>query len=343
MDEMNLIRDFRADVPVPDRARLTPARQRLYDEIARSQRRTARWRPMAVALGSALAVTAAALLTALPVRGGETDSAGGGPRSDQWVYQQVRWDTWKCATGADLHAYSEVGSFNLGVLTRPCEAKPAEPLYRTQWVRYDGRAVATSVRNSHSPDGPGGSDDVNIWHGRYEEAWEMLSPQPSDALVAALPEDPRAALAMIRKNAVPARPAAAPRLTRAQRDFTEVVEVLAGSVTVPPDKARTIHRVLTTLEGATPPVEVTDGAGRRALALGVDGHFRDYNGERNALQVLLDPDTYAYRGVRYVAGLDYRVGGGTSHGPGPHVTKGTVVATATRVHTAVVDRPGLRS
>ncbi|WP_327318399.1 hypothetical protein [Streptomyces sp. NBC_01235] len=48
----------------------------------------------------------------------------------------------------------------------------------------------------------------------------------------------------------------------------------------------------------------------------------------------------AYRGVRWVAGLDYYVGGKASGGP--FVAKGTVIATATRVSTGIVDGAGQR-
>ncbi|SER26303.1 hypothetical protein SAMN04487983_1013126 [Streptomyces sp. yr375] len=47
------------------------------------------------------------------------------------------------------------------------------------------------------------------------------------------------------------------------------------------------------------------------------GTFRDHAHERNATQVLLDPETYAYRGIRWVACLGYYAGGKASGGPSP--------------------------
>ncbi|WP_314224740.1 hypothetical protein [Streptomyces zaehneri] len=52
------------------------------------------------------------------------------------------------------------------------------------------------------------------------------------------------------------------------------------------------------------------------------------------MRVLPDPEAFAHRGVRRVAGMDYRVGGKASGGP--FVAKGTPLATATRLATVVV-------
>jgi len=330
MDEMSAVRQLRADAPVPDHARLTPARQRLLDVIAGPQRGHSGWK--LAAAGAAAAVTAAALLSTLPLRPESTAPSTHTPRPGQWVHQKIRWDTWQCGTGASTYGYSEVGSFNMGPSSQPCVAKPAKPLYRDKWIRYDGGALATADESSKDP------DDVDVWNGRYQGAWEMLPPQLSDTLVADLPDDPDAALAMIRKRSVPSRLVSAPRLTQAQRDFAEIVEILAGSPVVAPEKAWAIYQIIIGLEGATTPVELTDGAGRAVIAIGTDGNFRDYSNERNSMQVLLDPESYAYRGVRYVAGIAYSVGGKSSEGP--VVAKGTVIATATRVSTDIVDKAG---
>jgi hypothetical protein len=202
-------------------------------------------------------------------------------------------------------------------------------------LRYDGGAFATPDESTTDP------DDVDLWKGHYQSAWQMLPPQPSDALVATLPDDPDLALRTIREHSPSDRHAEARHMTRQQRDFAEVVEVLAGSSHVPASKAEVIYEVLRGLSGSDRPPVVKDGDGRPVIAIGTRGAYRDYSNERNAIQVLLDPETYAYRGVRYVAGLDYRVGGDSSSGP--WVRKGTVVATATRLATDVVDSPGRRA
>ncbi|MFE7928065.1 hypothetical protein ACFU6S_04920 [Streptomyces sp. NPDC057456] len=339
MDEMTAVRQLRADAPVPDHARLTPARQRLLDEIAGQPRRgRAGWQLKAA--GAVAAVTAAALLSTLtlhedgrtPTQPAPTATA----RPDSWVYQRVRLVLLNCPAGGSGSEYSEVGSLALSAGPRPCDPKTTRSIDDDHWIRYDGLSTAVPKQNTSDP------DDVRVRNDPSgPSATEMLAPRETDALLAALPDDPGSALKAILEKSVPTRITSAYRLTQAQRDFDEVVEVLSGASTVPADKARTIYRIITGLEGATEPVEVTDGAGREVLAIGIDGNFRDYAYERNSMQVLLDPHTFAYRGVRWVAAMGYYVGGKASGGP--FLTKGTVIATATRVATVVVDKAGERN
>ncbi|MFJ6630493.1 hypothetical protein ACIQMR_03650 [Streptomyces sp. NPDC091376] len=165
---------------------------------------------------------------------------------------------------------------------------------------------------------------------------ESLSPQKSDALMAEFPEDdPEAVLRLIRERSIPTRVTSAVRKTQSQRDYDEIVEVLAGAPAATVDQRRNLYRVITGLDGATNPVPTTDGIGRKVIAVGVEGNQRDYAWQRNTYQVLLDPETYAYRGARVVAGMGYYVGGKASGGP--FVAKGTVIATVTRQRTEIVD------
>jgi hypothetical protein len=338
MDEMAAVRQLRADAPLPDHARLTPARQRLLDEIAAPRRRHAGWKLKA--LGAAAAVVTAALFSTVALRQDHrppTEPAPATPRPTQWVYQHVDLSLMKCHTGLTTSAYSEVGSIDLGPGngTYPCTMKPGKQVAHDEWVRYDGLAYARPNPRKDDPDHLSIQGDH-----RWFPSNDMLTPRATDALVAALPDDPEAALELIRKRSFPSRLDSSQHLTQAQRDLDEVLEVLSGATTVPADKARILYRVITELDGATKPAEITDGAGRTVLAIGVDGDFRDRVWARNGTQVLLDPDTYAYRGVRWVAGLDYYVGGKASGGP--FVKKGTQIGMATRISTTVVDKAGDR-
>ncbi|MFD9393395.1 hypothetical protein ACFWBB_22525 [Streptomyces sp. NPDC060000] len=336
MDEMTAVRLLRADVPVPDHARLTPARQRLLDEIAGQPRHgRAGWKLRTA--GAVAAVTAAALLSTLTLREDDRTPTQPAPtataRPTSWVYHHVQLDALDCGVGRST-LDGETGRVNLSPGQGPCETTTTRRLDADRWIRYDGMSTAMPDQNTSDP------DDVQVWNEPVQQTLETLPPRQADALLAALPDDPDSALRAILEKSVPTRVTSAYRLTPAQRDFDEVVEVLSGASAVPADKARTIYRIITGLEGATEPVQVTDGAGREVLAIGVDGNFRDYAWERNSLQVLLDPHTFAYRGVRWVAGLGYYVGGKASGGP--FLTKGTVLATATRVATVVVDKAGER-
>ncbi|MDX2547820.1 hypothetical protein ACOT81_42350 [Streptomyces sp. WI04-05B] len=328
---MTAVQRFRDEAPRLDHARLTAGHRRFQAGITETRRRRrGGWQLAAV--GAVASVVATALLSTLTMRQEEAASTRPESHAQRWVYQEVRWDTWQCGTGAGTDGYSEVGSFNLGPASPSCSARPAAPKYKHKWIRYNGSALATPDESTSDP------DDVDVWQGNYQTGWELLPPEDSDDLVARLPADAAAALRLIRGHSVPTRFAGTLRLTQVQRDFADVVGVLATAPDLPPAKARTLHDVIMSLAGVTVPVRVTDGVGRAVLAIGVDGDFRDYSDQRNSMQVLLDPKTFAYRGVRYVAGLDYHVGGKSSGGP--FVAKGTVLATATRVSTALVEKAG---
>ncbi|ANH92522.1 hypothetical protein ACFUCQ_20630 [Streptomyces sp. NPDC057197] len=333
MDEISAVRKLRADVPVPDPARLASARRRLMDEVSAAPGRPPAWRLKVVT--ACVAVVATALVSTLLLRPERTAPADAAPRADRWVYQKVRWDTRWCGTGTLAHGYSEVGSFSLGSSARPCRGKSAEPAYQERWIRYDGGALATPDDSTDDP------DDVDVWKGSFQDGWEMLAPGETDALIAALPADPQGALRLIRARSVPTHQAYTLRLSRAERDLVDVAELLSGASEVPPDKARTIHGVITALDDAKAPVRTTDGLGRRVLAFGLGGAAHDDPGARSRMQVLLDPDTFAYRGIRYVAGLDRAAGDDGS--TGPSVPEGTVLAVASRVTTGLVDRAGRRA
>ncbi|MFD7936120.1 hypothetical protein ACFV4T_16600 [Streptomyces sp. NPDC059755] len=338
MDEMTAVRQLRADAPLPDRARLAPAHRRLLDEIeGRPRHGRAGWKLKAA--GAVAAVTAAALLSTLTLHEDDRTPAQpvptATPRPTSWVFHQVRLDT-VCDAGMSPFDYSEAGVLQLWPGgKRPCDTKTKTSLDSYRWIRYDGTSTALADRNTAPADVQVRTDPLG------PSSRQMLAPRETDALLATLPDDPDAALKAILKKSVPTRVTSAYRLTQAQRDFDEVVEVLSGASAVPADKARTIYRIITGLEGATEPARATDGAGRKVLAIGIDGNFRDYAYERNSMQVLLDPETFAYRGVRWVAGMDYYVGGKASGGP--FVAKGTVLGTATRLATVVVDKAGDRN
>ncbi|MFE2533574.1 hypothetical protein [Streptomyces sp. NPDC059371] len=330
---MTALRRFRAEASVPGDARIAAGHRRLQAGIARTRSARNVRRQFTLA-GAVASVVATAMLSALVLRHEDISPAAPHPRAQRWLYQEVRWDTWQCGTGASTDRYSEVGSFDLGPASPSCHAEPAAPVDKDKWIRYDGSALATPDESTTDP------RDVDLWKGNFQAGWEMLPPEAADDLVSRLPADPAAALRLIRTRSLPTRFASTLRLTPAQRDFAKVVGVFSTAPDLPQDKARTLYEVIRRLAGATEPVRVTDGAGRAVLAIGVEGRYRDASDERNGMQVLLSPASLAYRGVRYVAGLDYRIGGEASGGP--FVAKGTVVATATRISTVLVDRAGQR-
>lgn len=334
MDEMRTLQDFRADAPTPDRARLAPGHQRLLDEGGRPKRRL-RGGWWLAAVGSATAITVVATLVTLMPAPDEPAASAVKPRADQWIYRKTVWRTVNCGYGGSGSGSMEMLDLNLDSHRRPCDLHHEQSRDEEAWVRYDGR------RPMPAGAAPGATpEDVAEW---VDAGGDTLSPQQADALVEDLPGDADAALRMIRKRSIPSRVTSAWRLTQAQRDFEEVAEVLAMATRVPSDKRELLYRIAGELDGARA-VETSpepDRGHERLVALAVDGNYRDYSYERNTFQVLFDPETFAFRGFRLVAGMGYYVNGKASGGP--YVAKGTVLATAMRVTTKVVDKAGART
>ncbi|WP_406400065.1 hypothetical protein OH805_13580 [Streptomyces sp. NBC_00879] len=334
MDEMRTLKDFRADAPTPDRARLAPGHQRVLDEAGRPKRRL-RGGWWLAAIGAAAAITVVATLATLLPAPHEPAASDVKPRADQWIYRKTAWRTVNCSYVASGSGSMEWLDLNLESDRRPCDLHGEQSRDEEGWVRYDGRMpMPRGAGAGATPEG------VEEW---VDAGGDTLSPQQADALVEDLPDDTDAALRMIRKRSIPSRVTSAWRLTQAQRDFEEVAEVLAMATRVPSDKKKLLYRIAGELDGART-VEAgpePDRGHKRLVALAVDGNYRDYSYERNTFQVLFDPETFAFRGFRLVAGMGYYVDGKASGGP--YVAKGTVLATAVRVTTKVVDKSGART
>ncbi|MFF8292267.1 hypothetical protein ACF068_23955 [Streptomyces sp. NPDC016309] len=336
MDEMRTLQDFRADAPTPDRARLAPGHARLLDEAARPRRRLwGGWR-LAVA-GAAAAVTAVATLATLLPAGHEPPAPAAPaakPRADQWIYRKTEWRMVNCEAGGSGGRGMEMLGFNLYFTQgRPCDLGSLRSRTDEDWTRYDGfdermgaETPPPQTRTGATYGGTGNGD--------------TLTPRQADALVEDLPDDTDGTLRLIRKRSIPSRVSSAWRLTQAQRDFEEIAEVLAVTPSMPEEKGKLLIRTAGELPGAKLTSTVVPDGRETLMALGVEGNYRDYSYERNTFEVLFDPRTQAFRGFRLVAGIGYYVGGKKSGGP--FVTKGTVLATAMRVTTEVVDAPGTR-
>ncbi|RST18708.1 hypothetical protein E2C00_14770 [Streptomyces sp. WAC05374] len=334
MDEMRTLQDFRADAPAPDRARLAPGRQRLLDEAARPRRRLrGGWWP-AVA-GAAAAVTAVATLATLLPADHEPAAPAVKPRADQWIYRKTEWRMVDCGAGGSGGEGMEMLNIDLSFnrTGASCDLRTRKPYTQEAWERYDGWDEFTGeVPPAQTPSGA-----------RYGGAGsgDTLTHRQSDSLVEDLPDDTDGALRLIRKRSIPSRSTSAWRLTQGQRDFEEIAEVLATATVMPEAKGRLLFRTARKLPGATLTSTAAPGGKGALLALGVEGNYRDYSYARNTFQVLFDPETQAFRGFRLVAGIGYYVSGKESGGP--YVAKGTVLATALRATTEVVDARGERS
>jgi hypothetical protein len=312
MDEMTRVRELRAAVPLPDRARLAPGRALLLAAATEQRRRTGRTRRQLVLVAVAAAVTAVAVTVSVLLSGhtgrkvepaapvdlrglsaarlleraarvvaAEPDDTV--PTAKQWIYTksiQEGEDTLKDSTKRKLYVSES-------------------------WIRYDGSAMADrmpmqkelQVTPMHLENGGEGDD---------------RSPRELYRFLAALPADGAQTLAAIR---------AAHAIgdikgeTKTQRAYREISVLLTADV-LPSKGLAGLYLALATLPGGS----VTDhlvenAAGRRVIAVSYAKSDPSPNGGRMWDQWLLDPQTYRVVGTRMVEGdtlADGKAVGGNS-------------------------------
>lgn len=330
MDEMTQLRELRADAPVPDRAALTPGRERLTDAIAvkgrRSLRQRADWR--IASLGAVVAITAAAIFVtqvvdiSAPRQSGPATVAGDldlsspsaalgqaadfldrqdvppEPRSDQWIYlreenpeQAEQWAELPAEVREDMQ-----WSYN-----------------PDSWIPYDDKAAENDASDTD-----------------YRTARE------SYRIAADLPEDPTALLARLRKVFPTGSGPDGPSEAEDEHNF-RALSVLMESYPLPPNALARIYRAMATVGG----VEVTDHLIRDAAGRQVIAVTRAY--DRNTRrEILIDPVDYSYAGEREVVARTHEIlGPDDSDGPDRTVRKrGDILINVARTKAAVVDAEG---
>jgi hypothetical protein len=304
MDDLTLVREFRADAPAGAPA---AAREALLDAMEPRRRVRGRW-PAAAAAVAAVAVTAlvvqtgpAASPSAATVLGRAADAAAKDPvprpRDDQWILQTM----YGGATDGE-----------------PFEMIPGEA-----WFRFDGTQFANAP-----------SDHPERLHVQDLQV-EPEIPSPAAWYDAAeqLPHEPAALLAALRAGGL----ADADGGSEAVRNYSAVVETL-GQPVLPARARADLFRALATIPG----VAIDDDAepdllGEPVLAVTLD-RAPDASGLLSRRELLLDPDTYTYRGVRVTALEDGRLGGASSKGS--DVTAGETWYEDTVEDAVVVDEPG---
>ncbi|MEV0147926.1 MULTISPECIES: CU044_5270 family protein [unclassified Nonomuraea] len=189
------------------------------------------------------------------------------------------------------------------------------------WIRADGKRVASKVDGKLVTSDPGGRTLENTY-----------------AMVAALPTDPDELLARFRK--VPAMKGG----DQDQWIFERFGVTLSQNI-VPPAQEAAIFQAMAELPGVTVNESAVDVEGRAALSVS-----RVADGWRN-VEILLDPQTYAYRGRRESAVTDHEerieqvsFKNGTAVPKSSRVEwtieKGTLWRTVTRTAVGVVDQAG---
>lgn len=331
MNELDFVRELRADTASPTREQLAAGRARLLAAMDGSRgegqllRRPprARYLRRVLVAGVAGAVAALALEAhgsntarvpvgtskvkvrlAAQVLGAAATSVASQPRTRPAPYQWI---------------YSSFIARTIGQATQRDEG----------WARFDGRQTAYLQGGQlivhTSPVPPSGS---SYPMGAY------------DAL-AKLPSSPKALLAAVGREvaenpASVAPPGSSPsdhRQTRQQLAFQFLAQLLWQAAQAAPARAEAaVFRALASIPGVSVERGIIDAAGRPAIGVSDTGDEQ---------QLLLEARTYNVIGLRTISDGTWPVNV-MAKGPGPTYPRGTVIESDAWVKVALVSRPGQR-
>ncbi|MEU6272360.1 CU044_5270 family protein [Streptomyces populi] len=323
VDEMKDVREFRAEAPKPDRARLAEGRDRLSSAARRGRGRRLRadWRLAAV--GAAAALTAVAVLASglggSGHSGAERTSPAASrtvPGSVQEVLERAASTTERADPPPTPHAgqwvYVKKLSASPGIWPESAAPRPEpEPEPEEYWTRY------ADPRFENGKEG----DDRSM-----RERLRFLDE---------LPDDPAAVLKKVRAY----YPSGKGGLESEGEHDMRALSVLFDSQPVPPQVLAKLYRAL----AAVPGVEVTDHlvrdlAGRDALAIG-----HDEKGQKVRREILIDPRTYQYLGDRWLVVKAYKdTFPGADDTPDRPWKVGDIIFQHALLATGVVDHKGDR-
>lgn len=333
MNELELLRELRADLPGPSPSRLAAGRERLLASIAQAPtghpalRRPRLHAPRlrltipaaaALAVGLWLVLTPGArqarpmvrvsladqVLRSAAIRAAARPAVK--PRPNQWIYTR-------------LVSYSSGAGRSTSV----------------SWLRFDGRAEAYYQ---------GGQLIVHRTPGVAERGGSALKRFLADATtatayqaLAALPARPQQLLRAVVRQ-VPAASIAGSgwdpargRATRAQLEFGFLADLLwnAAQAAPPQAQARAFH-ALAAIPGVRARQGVRDALGRPAIAVSIGGIDQ---------QLLLDPTTFTVTGQRTLSNGAWPAPAKSGRAAVP---KGKVVQSLAWAAITLVDRPGGR-
>lgn len=304
MNELELLQQWRAEIPAPDPARLAAGRERLLAVIAAAPAARRKHRPRLVNRRPAFGLVAAAVAVvaiALVLGGAVRDSTPRAKLAAEILQRAavVRGERATSVPSRHQWIYQVFVDRTLGQTQRS-----------VSWERFDGRRTASFVNGRLVVYR---EKSVRTPRGNPLRAY-VADPTPltSYAALASLPADPRRLLAQVDRairhdpgydpNGLPTLDVV-PTRTAAQREFHFITQLLwqdtqSGLVR----GGGSVFRALATLPGVVAQRGITDALGRAAVGISDDG---------GAFQLLLSPRTYQVLGFRSV-----------STGRAPHLPNG---------------------
>ncbi|MER5180644.1 CU044_5270 family protein [Streptomyces sp. NPDC002896] len=317
MDEMTRVRELRADVPSPDRARLAPGRVRLLDAVQKGERpRTAWARRHFVIAGVVAAVTAVAVAVSLLVGG-----AGSGHE----------------VTPATSESALDSAAKVLGRAADTVEGyKPVATPGDSQWIYEKTMSQSSGGWPSGTQEPPRTDEGWTKYADPRFENWregDDHSPRERFRFIQQLPDDPEALLEKARKFYPSGKGS---KETPAEHDF-RALSVLLDSYPMPPEGLAKLYRALATVPGVDVGHQlVKDVAGRDAIEIHRNGGAK----ATTRTEILIDAHTYEPVGRRWIVVRDYAEkypGGDTPERPWK---EGDIVIQSARLDAAVVDEKG---
>ncbi|WP_282699425.1 CU044_5270 family protein [Streptomyces sp. CC219B] len=348
MNELSDLRALHTDAPLPDTARLAPARVRLTQAFrqetaadpapVRPPRRTRRTFLVTAAATGALAVTGG-IVVSLPDGAAPAD---GGLLSAQASAAALE----LAATTVEKQAVTEPGP-KQWVYEKSMSFTQGKPQTSEEWTRWDG----TGHANLPGLPGEGDMSDfdpnkLQVWYGpNQEEKWakegyDDRSQRQFWRFLSTLPSDPDRMMKRIREEHAIGDIKGE---TRAERDWREI-NVLYRSVLLPSHVQAGLFRALAKIPGARVEKGVKDPLGRAAIGVSVNYAKPSAAGWQGKQELFFDPKTYAYLGEKQrtrPAGPSKEESRGSGEVTFAPLPASNAVITA-RLGWGVVDKPGAR-
>jgi hypothetical protein len=312
MNDLEELREFRAELPYPERSRLTPGRTRLLSAARRPPRRfpAPRWntRLLLPATAAAAAIVVAAGAVGYGLNRGSMGSGQRAyapePSSQATLAVRVLDDASAAASRVPPAATPKPGQWIYSKIVQ--YEYPNSTTTSENWITFAGAKSAYR-------EGPGGpfvvhtapiTPPADLTRDPLGAFNKNITPMTAYYAVASLPTAPRQLLAVAAKaaqafgaaNLAAGTPVAGhPPQNKGQLEFDYLSLLLwnaAGGVGAPPAAEAAVFRAMAAIPGVTVQQGITDAAGAPAIAVSGDGGHD---------QLLLDPVSYQVIGLRQLS------------------------------------------